>query len=115
MLLLGGAAMLPDAADGNIFTLFTVILSGLLFKPSFGICVQFLHNSSICYESISKPYLLQHFSGLEYHALGLFPAQAGISDALAVNASVQRLIAVFDIALNHEALYEFFDVRIVSA
>ena len=51
-----------------------------------------------------------HIRKVEDETLGLFPAEAGVGDRLTVYALADLLCAVFDIAFDHEAFDELFDV-----
>ena len=46
---------------------------------------------------------------------GLFPAEAGVSDRLAVGTFFNLLAAVNDVALDHKALYDLADIVVVAA
>ena len=54
--------------------------------------------------------VLQLLRNVENQAIGLFPAQAGVGDGLAVNALPYLLAAVLDVAFHHEPLYHPGDV-----
>ena len=55
-------------------------------------------------------YRLQQIGQLQHELFALFPAEAGVGDALAVGALADLLVAVLDVALDHHALDERVDV-----
>lgn len=55
--------------------------------------------------------VLKHIRNIKDQSLGLFPAEARIRDGFAVHTAADLLTAVFDIALDHEALHEVSDLR----
>ena len=61
-----------------------------------------------------RPYIYliisQKISDVKHKSFGLFPAEAGVCDGLAVAALVNLLSAVLDIALDHETLYHALDL-----
>ena len=54
-------------------------------------------------------------SYFENKLFGLFPAEAWVCDGLAVDMLIYLLVAVLDVAFDHEALDKLADVLVVAA
>ena len=52
---------------------------------------------------------------VEDHSFGLCPTEAGVGDGLAVNAAADRLCAVLDVALYHEALDHALYLMVIAS
>ena len=59
--------------------------------------------------------LVQVIRNLVQQPLRIIPSQAGIGDGLAVAVFPDFLAAGFNVALNHKALYQMFDIAGVAA
>ena len=58
---------------------------------------------------------LHHIGEVEDQPFGLFPAKARVGDRLTVTAAVDRLIAVLNVALDHEALDHALELLVIAA
>ena len=67
------------------------------------------------YETLATSHELQQFRHVVDEAFGFFPAQAGVGDGFAICAFTDLLIAVFDIAFNHQAFDQLLDVSLMFA
>ena len=59
--------------------------------------------------------LSYHIGEIEDHSLGLVPSKTRVGDRFAVAATVDCLIAVLDVALDHEALDHALELLVIAA